>query len=87
MNQWLQVNTLADAQRADSFGRIEVVTRHRQQVDAELVNARWSLAYRLCRIAANDNAALTSNCAISAMGCNVPTSLLACITEIRIVPG
>src|SRR5262249_28235072 len=45
-----QLHAVADVERTDAFGRIELVTGDRQQIDGELVHVHRHLADRLRRI-------------------------------------
>ena len=88
VDQWLDLDSMADVQRADSLGRIELVTGHGEQIDAELIDAvsapfRRSATHRYAAARPRRGRLL----AISAIGCSVPVSLLACMIETTTVSG
>ena len=50
---------MPNVQRADTLGRIDLVPRHAQQIDAEVVDIRFDLADRLGRVGVKGNFVLT----------------------------
>lgn len=58
--QRLENDSSPDIQRADSFRRVQLMTDHRQQVDAKVIHRDGDLSNRLCGIRVNEHAALAS---------------------------
>ena len=56
VNELGQPDAGADVERADTFGRVEFVPRHRQEVYPQLVHAHPHLAHRLCRVGVHQRA-------------------------------
>src|SRR5439155_26121410 len=47
VNQWLQLDTASDIERANTFRGVELVASDREQIDAELVDLGRDLSNRL----------------------------------------
>jgi hypothetical protein len=70
---------------ADALGAVHLVRGDRREVDAHGLHVELGLADALHGVAVQQHAALLAEAPISAMGWMVPTSLLASITETRMV--
>ena len=83
-----RLRSLADVERADALGRIELVAAHAVEIDAE----RAPRPRGSCRAPARHRRGTATPAsramrAISAMGWTVPSSLLACMMETSTVSG
>src|SRR3954454_5422415 len=55
MDQRFKLNTAAKIQGADALGRVKLMASNREQIDAELVDARWNFSDRLCCVGMEQN--------------------------------
>jgi len=84
--QWLENDSSPDIQRADSFRHVQLMTDHRQQVDAKVIHRDWNLPNRLCGIRVNEHAALASD-ARDRQGAELTSNILLLRRTLRASDG